>query len=159
MAAYIGRIQDADSNDVYPQTKANGVIDLDQRFLSEAGNTDWVTEGITFLNGAYDWSKKGDKKVYSGFRKVKNGLVDTVYLKLDIGIGKKLAQRKELEVARMPEDIKLNGTNFFVGNNNIRWIVIDGKVSVYAENGEINPDVRLQIAMSYITPHNKKGGA
>lgn len=153
MAAYIGRIQDADGNDVYPQAKVDGIVDLDQKFMAEAGDTSWVTEGITFLNGAYDWSKKGNKKAYSGFRKVKIGLVDTVYLKLDIGLEKKLAQREELEVIRMPEDIKLNGTNFFVGNNNIRWIVIDGKVSVYSENGEINPGIRLQLATSYIIPH------
>lgn len=155
MAAYIGRIQDADSNDVYPQTKVDGVIDLDQKFLSEAGDTDWTTEGFAFLNGAFDWGVKhnSNKDKYSGFRKFKVGDVDCVYLKIDLGINKTLKTYDPIIVAKVPEKVKLNGNNFFVGNNNVRWTIDSGEVNIFPEVKEIGPDTRLQLAISYIAPH------
>ena len=155
MAKYIATIQDGEGNTVYPQTTTDGVLDLNQKFLSEAGDTDWVTEGFTFLNGAYDWGVKhnANKNKYTGFRKFKVGDVDCIYMKIDLGINKTLKTYDPITVARMPEKIKLNGNNFFVGNNNIRWIINSGEVSFYPEVREIKPDTRLQIATSYIAPH------
>ena len=155
MAKYIATIQDGEGNTVYPQTTTDGVLDLNQKFLSEAGDTDWVTEGFTFLNGAFDWGVKhnADKKKYSGFRKFKVGDVDCVYMRIDLGINKTLKPYDPITVARMPEKIKLNGDNSFVGNNNIRWMFKEGEVKIFPEVKEIKPDTRLQIVTSYIAPH------
>jgi hypothetical protein len=62
MAAYIGRIQDADGADVYPQVKKEGIIDFPTDLL-QGKNKDsgWTSAGVTFLNGSKPGEEYGIK--------------------------------------------------------------------------------------------------
>lgn len=62
MAAYIGRIQDANGADVYPQVKKEGIIDFPTDLL-QGKNKDsgWTSAGVTFLNGSKPGEEYGIK--------------------------------------------------------------------------------------------------
>lgn len=75
MSAYIGRIQDANNDDVYPQTMVEGVLGLSDKLDKLTGDNGWQSSGITFSNGAYDWGVKNGGTPSSKYRTITIGKI------------------------------------------------------------------------------------
>ena len=151
MAAYIGRIQDANSNDVYPQTKSEAVIGLDDKIKGATSDTGNVMTGISFLNGAYDYGKKASGNPYSFYRVVTAGDVDIVMLSLDVSRNK--ATASPVVYGTIPASVALKGTNNFAASPNGVQVRFTENTFRIAQTGELPIDARVQLRVTWIKNH------
>lgn len=119
MAAYIGRIQDADGADVYPQVKKAGIVDFPTDLLKRGDikYSDWSDEGLVLLNGAQKYFP-GEKNRF-GYQYAQLPGFKIIHIRAEI----KINIKSSIEVVKLPNLIcpdgsiqrpgKANGEGFF----------------------------------------------
>lgn len=159
MAKYIATIQDGEGNDVYPQTKPEAVIGLDQKIKESITDTGLIGTGITFVNGAYDWGTKQGKGQYSAYRVLSTDKANIVFLSLDIGISNDVT--KSTVYVKLPAKASLPGNNFFSGYPaQTQWKLNDDqeiKINVIGTSEPVAKNSRLQLRTMFITDNKQEG--
>lgn len=121
MTAYIGRIQDSDGADVYPQVMTEGIIGIndyalkkDVLNLSGINDTGWKDNGLTFVNGAYNQSNPNSSDKHSKYRMITIGNIKLVMLNFMFAFNKTVSSNF-IQAVKLPESIAMaNGAQHYI---------------------------------------------
>lgn len=134
MAAYIGRIQDANGADVYPQVKKEGIIDFPTGLLKTGDITfqPLTNAGLTLLNGA----KKPSDSDYSYIQRFHYSYIQFKGFKVvTLNISFSNITKKGTDAVQLPSKVAPNSLVETTGeaggvNSYAIYIKSNGKISV-----------------------------